>query len=897
MATKKERAEIDLIINGQSANANLRDLEAAARKAKAELRGMMPGTPEFNKMAQNLANIDKQLQKTRVEAGLTQSKWAKMKQEIKTTFIGNLGANLATLGLQQVASYFTDAWDSAKKLSDQMADIAKTTGMSVDEVKALNTELGKIDTRTSMSDLREIAKIGGQFGVAKEELLGFVEAVDRTTIALGDEFSGGAEEVAAEMSKLRNILIDIKSNDIGTDIGFISNAINELAAAGVATGPVVSDLANRIGGYGAQIGLSSGQILGLSATLQELGVTAERGGTAVVKILQKMLTNSQEFATIAGMELGEFETLLNQDLFGAFTKVMEGSKKMGGSSTLLAAIIKDLEVSGAGASEVFAKLGGNTEMLSQKVNLASDALTNTNSITEEARLRNENFAGSVERLSKAWSKLTSNPAVVAFFKGIVDFTTSAIDGMSSLARVVAYNYDVITKGKAEADRIYLEESNKILQEQLNTENASMGQRIAGHKNALKQMTVNELQEQLAKAKTMYKADMDYAKKMLAEGSLSQQQKAIERAKETALEVKAAEEILQLKQNSGSKTLEQKRQLTEKELKLQEAANKEAEKIAKENAEKELKIFQDQMYAQIDALKELAALEKEVAGGDDIEAELARLEALQKEWDGFANDIADYNREKAVKTAEDLQNIGYAMMDTINSVQNLMAARDQNDLVRFKSTQDEKMRKLEEQREKGIITEEQYQLKRTQLEQQTIEKENEMRRKQARQQKAMAIFDSALQAAMAWVKAYANAFNPVFVAAAVAATAQAGIVAAMPLPEFEQGGFTGKGLNQEYNGKKIAGVVHPNEFVINSSQLKNPFVYNFAKQLATDKTGSSIGASNSTSSMAPQVVVKSDPELIALLTELKNNGVKGVWDWDYEQRTKARMAELDNRRKM
>ena len=66
---------------------------------------------------------------------------------------------------------------------------------------------------------------------------------------------------------------DIKTDDVGTDIMHISNALNELGAAGFATSPVVADFASRIGGVGITLGLTSGQVLGLSATLQELNVS------------------------------------------------------------------------------------------------------------------------------------------------------------------------------------------------------------------------------------------------------------------------------------------------------------------------------------------------------------------------------------------------------------------------------------------------------------------------------------------------------------------------------------------------------------------------------------------------------------------------------------------------
>ena len=75
----------------------------------------------------------------------------------------------------------------------------------------------------------------------------------------------------------------------------------------------------------------------------------------------KMTTNIKDFAKVANMPVKDFSELVNKDLFGAFEKVIEGSKKGGDSTTALAEIIKDLGVDGAGASEVFLKLGENVE--------------------------------------------------------------------------------------------------------------------------------------------------------------------------------------------------------------------------------------------------------------------------------------------------------------------------------------------------------------------------------------------------------------------------------------------------------------------------------------------------------------------------------------------------------
>src|SRR6185369_10381376 len=110
---------------------------------------------------------------------------------------------------------------------------------------------------------------------------------------------------------------------------------------GAATAPVISDFTNRIGGMAGPLGLATDKILGISATLEETGVTAERGGTAVGRVFQKMITNSQEFAKVAGVPLKEYQHLIDTDIYQAFLKFVEGSTRSGTSATAFNKILTD----------------------------------------------------------------------------------------------------------------------------------------------------------------------------------------------------------------------------------------------------------------------------------------------------------------------------------------------------------------------------------------------------------------------------------------------------------------------------------------------------------------------------------------------------------------------------
>jgi hypothetical protein len=253
---------------------SMKQLEAEARRLKTAWRMAEPNTAEFDRLRTQLDAVHKRMATVQTGLGPFGQAWKSVWDQLKGVNMALIGVFAGNMALNWIKGIFT----GAGKLSDELADIQKTAGLTKQEVQALNKELSKSDTRTKTSDLRAIAAIGGQVNVAKEQLLEFTRAVDVANVALNDEFKGGAEEVATVMGKIRNVLTDTKTEQVGQDILRISNAMNVLSASGFATAPVIAENTNRIAGLGIQVGLTSGQVIGMAAAQQELNISSERGG-------------------------------------------------------------------------------------------------------------------------------------------------------------------------------------------------------------------------------------------------------------------------------------------------------------------------------------------------------------------------------------------------------------------------------------------------------------------------------------------------------------------------------------------------------------------------------------------------------------------------------------------
>ena len=408
---------------------SLKELKSLRSQLNNEMARAIPGSDHRVKLEKEFNAVNTQM--TRLQTGAKDSgmSMGKMADGFNRYFALATAAAAAVSGFgYAIVQLVTAAGD----LEDSLANIRKSTGMTALEVQKLNKEFGKIDTRTSRQDLRAMAVVAGQIGMAKDDVFAFVDAVDKLNVALGDEFTGGAEQVAKEMGMLRNVLTDIKTVNVADDLMHVGNAINTLGAAGFATGPVMADFASRIGGIGIPLGLTSDEVLGLSATLQELNVNAERGGTAVVKIISKMSRNTKEFASVAGLPVKEFTEMVNTNLYGAFLKVVEGAQKGGQSATALAGIIKELEISGVGASEIFAKLGSNTTMLAEKTALAGHALQGIDSVTNEFNIKNVTLGAVLAKLQKQFYGLITMPGVTDFFKNQVYNVVQLVNWLKDL---------------------------------------------------------------------------------------------------------------------------------------------------------------------------------------------------------------------------------------------------------------------------------------------------------------------------------------------------------------------------------------------------------------------------------------------------------------------------------
>jgi TP901 family phage tail tape measure protein len=300
------------------------------------------------------------------------------------------------------------AVEKAAELSDQMADVRKSTGMATASVVDFRNNLMEIDTRTSTSELLDIAKIGGQLGVAENQIFDFTKAIDMANVALGDEFSGGAESITKALGTIKNLFAETKAMDYGVAMTKIGSAINSLGAAGQATGENIANFTNRIGQLG-RLGPAINEAMALGAVLQEVGIEGQvgAGGLTVliteVTELTKQHNRLKDFATQMGITQMQAKALFNSsrgDFIIALAKSFEGLAPYEIGNRL-----KSLGLQGSEVQRVFGSLSENTGMYADRLRIVNEQMGIATSLQQEFNIKNLTAGAIIDKMGKTFSDM------------------------------------------------------------------------------------------------------------------------------------------------------------------------------------------------------------------------------------------------------------------------------------------------------------------------------------------------------------------------------------------------------------------------------------------------------------------------------------------------------------
>lgn len=444
-----------------------KELNKALRQLKNELNGIERGTAAWDAQIAKIkavkAEIDSVNEAMREQESLSDrfAEWLN-KWQMALVAVGAAITGLVMAGRKAVNAY--------AEMEQEMANVRKFTGMSAEEVEALNEEFKKIDTRTSREELNQLAQEAGRLSkTSQEDVLGFVRAADKINVALDDLGSGAT----LTLSKLTGIFGD--EQRLGTEKALLSvgSVINELSQNCSASAPYIAEFASRMGGVGAQAGLTVQQIMGFAAVLDSNNQKLEASSTALSQVIVRIYQDPAKYARVAGIDVQRFADLVKTDMNAALIEFLS-TLKQAGNMDVLSPMFKDMGENGSRAISALSTLANHIDQVKAQQLVANEAFEEAVSIDKEFDVQNNTVMAGLEKARKRVNEIavelgeklqpvmrlviSSSTIALKTLSGMVDFfikyRREIAAGVIAIAAynaiMLVYNYHTVMATKATA---------------------------------------------------------------------------------------------------------------------------------------------------------------------------------------------------------------------------------------------------------------------------------------------------------------------------------------------------------------------------------------------------------------------------------------------------------------
>ncbi len=295
---------------------------------------------------------------------------------------------LMAAGATKAAIGFDDAFTGVLKTVDDATDgFGELTQVGTDLRQGFRDMAKEIPV--SVNELAKIGELGGQLGVASEDLLGFTDVIAK----LGVTTNLSTEEAATALARFANIT-GVVAEEGAIAFERIGSTIVSLGNNFATTEAEITTFGLRIAAAGSIIGLSEAETLAFGAALSSVGVQAERGGTALNKVFTGIFEAVQtggekleDFAMVAGQSADDFAASFRDNAADAVTSFIQGLQRITDEGGNVFEILKDVEFQDERLKQALLATAGAGDLLVLALENARAAWELNNALTKEAELR------------------------------------------------------------------------------------------------------------------------------------------------------------------------------------------------------------------------------------------------------------------------------------------------------------------------------------------------------------------------------------------------------------------------------------------------------------------------------------------------------------------------------
>lgn len=404
----------DILSRSKQGKASLDELRRAYKQLEEELNQVNTTSKEFADKQKSMKELKKNIDEVTGAAHKQGGAWH--------TALKNL---TAYVGLFSVFNHIKDLVTGAIKknfeYSGSLTDIRKVSGLTMEQVKQLSTELAKIDTRTSVDGLAQLAYQGAKLGMGKygvEGMAQFVRAADQINVAIGEEMG---EEALPALSKMVEVMGLIPKMGIEKAMEATGSAMFKLSSTSTSTSNDIVEFSKRLTGVARTAGITTDQLLALGSASSSMMLMPEVASTAMGKFIVALQKNHNLIAKELGIP---DETIKNLYASGhamdAIVLVLEKMRDKGNMNAL-GGIFKDLGSDGQRLVTAMVTMSKNVDILKDHLYESEEAFREATAVGKEYSMQQLSAIGILERANNLWEKAFVNPDGVDAVKGMAEW--------------------------------------------------------------------------------------------------------------------------------------------------------------------------------------------------------------------------------------------------------------------------------------------------------------------------------------------------------------------------------------------------------------------------------------------------------------------------------------------
>lgn len=390
---------------------SLKELRRALVAAKSELGKTFENDPNLKKRQQDVKTLQAQIDKLTGSVNKHGNAWSTALKSL-TAYTGLFQVFNAVKGT------VTSAIKKNFEYSSSLTDIRKVSGLTMQDVNKLSEELAKIDTRTSVDGLAQLAYQGAKLGMGKygvEGMKQFVAAADQINVAIGEEMG---EEALPALSKIVETMGLIPKMGIEKAMLATGSAMFKLSSTSTSTSTNIVEFAKRLTGVSRTAGITTDQLLALGSASDSLFLMPEVSATAMSKFIVALQKNHNLIEKDLGIPDGTIKRMYAAgNAMDAIVMVLEKMRDKGNMNAL-GGIFKDLSSDGQRLVTAMVTMSKNVDVLKDHLYESKEAFEEATAVTSEYTMQQQSAAGILDRANNLWEKAFINPDGVESVKSM-----------------------------------------------------------------------------------------------------------------------------------------------------------------------------------------------------------------------------------------------------------------------------------------------------------------------------------------------------------------------------------------------------------------------------------------------------------------------------------------------